>query len=48
MQGQINTLHGYFSSSVERNHSMCNRIVTNLVTRTIVEPSDFASDILDE
>ena len=48
MQGQINTLRGYFSSSVETNHSLCNRIITNLVTHAIDESSDFASDILDE
>ena len=54
MQGQINTLRGYFSSSVETNNSMCRRIITNLVTHaivlgfSIVEPSEFASDILDE
>ena len=48
MQGQINTLHGYFSSSVETNHSMCRRIITNIVTHAIVEPSEFASDKLDE
>jgi len=50
MQGQINTLHGYFLLSVETNNSMCRRIITNLVTysNTIVEVSEFASDILDE
>ena len=48
MQGQINTLHGYFSLSVEKNHSMCRRIITNLVTLAIVEPCEFTSDILDE
>ena len=39
MQGQIKTLRG----SVETN-----RIITNLVTHAIVEPSEIASDILDE
>ena len=48
MQGKINTLHGYFSSSVETKDSMCRRIITNLVTHTIVEPSEFANDILDD
>jgi len=43
MQGQINTLHGYFSSSVETNDSMCRVIINNLVT-----PSEFACDIFDE
>ena len=48
MQGQVNTLRGYFSSSVETIHSMCHQIITNVVTHAIVEPSEFASDILDE
>ena len=48
MQWQINTLHGYFSMSVETNHSMCCLIITNIVTHAIVESSEFASDILDE
>jgi len=47
MQGQINTLRGYFSSSVETNDSMCSRIVTNLLLY-LVTPSEFVCDIFDE